>query len=49
MNFIIEFSDEAKKDIAFFQKAGDKASLKKIKKLIVFPRLLELHRETDTK
>ncbi len=35
MNFIIEFSDEAKKDIVFFQKSGDKAILQKIKKLIV--------------
>jgi toxin YoeB len=35
MSFIIEFSDEAKKDIAFFQKTGNKAILQKIKALII--------------
>ncbi len=35
MNFYIEFSDEAKKDILFFQKAGDKSILLKIKSLIL--------------
>ena len=35
MSFFIEFSDEAKKDILFFQKAGDKSILLKIKSLIL--------------
>ena len=35
MSFFIEFSDEAKKDILFFQKAGDKSILIKIKSLIL--------------
>lgn len=35
MSFYIEFSDEAKKDILFFQKAGDKSILIKIKSLIL--------------
>jgi toxin YoeB len=34
-SFIIEFSDEAKKDILFFQKTGNKAILQKIKNLII--------------
>jgi toxin YoeB len=35
MSFFIEFSDEAKKDILFFQKAGDKSILLKIKSLVL--------------
>jgi len=35
MSFFIEFSDEAKKDISFFQKSGDKSILNKIKSLII--------------
>ena len=35
MSFFIEFSDEAKKDILFFKKAGDKSILLKIKSLIL--------------
>jgi hypothetical protein len=35
MTFSIEFSDDAKADILFFQKAGDKSILIKIKMLIL--------------
>ena len=35
MTFYIEFSDDAKEDILFFQKAGDKSILTKIKMLIL--------------
>jgi toxin YoeB len=35
MIFSIEFSDDAKEDILFFQKAGDKSILTKIKMLIL--------------
>jgi toxin YoeB len=35
MIFSIEFSDDAKEDILFFQKAGDKSILTKIKILIL--------------
>ena len=35
MTFYIEFSDDAKADILFFQKAGDKSILTKIKMLIL--------------
>ena len=35
MIFSIEFSDDAKEDILFFQKAGDKTILTKIKMLIL--------------
>jgi toxin YoeB len=35
MTFYIEFSDDAKEDIVFFQKAGDKSILTKIKMLIL--------------
>jgi hypothetical protein len=33
--FIIEFSDQAKEDILFFQKTGNKPILQKIKNLII--------------
>lgn len=35
MSYIIEFSDEAKMDIIYFQKTGNKPIVSKIKKLIV--------------
>ena len=35
MIFSIEFSDDAKEDILFFQKVGDKSILTKIKMLIL--------------
>jgi toxin YoeB len=35
MSIIVEFSDQAKEDILFFQKTGNKAILQKIKNLII--------------
>lgn len=35
MSFIIEFSDQAKNDVLFFQKTGNKVILQKIKNLII--------------
>lgn len=35
MSFIIEFTDEAKKDVLFFQKTGNKIILQKITALLI--------------
>ena len=35
MSFDVEFSDQAKEDVLFFQKTGNKAILQKIKTLII--------------
>ena len=45
MNFTVEFSEKAIKDIQLFEKTGDASILRKIDKLI---RELELHPRTGT-